>query len=88
MKVAFRSSFIRDLKKIKDRSILEQVKQAIEDIECAQDLRTVSNIKKLGGGRKFYRIRIGNYRVGLVVQGGEVEFVRCLHRRDIYRFFP
>jgi len=88
VKVAFRSSFIRDLKKIKDRYILEQVKQAIEDIECAQDLRTVSNIKKLGGGRRFYRIRIGDYRVGLVVQGGEVEFVRCLHRRDIYRFFP
>ena len=50
MKVAFRSSFIRDLKKIKDRYILEQVKQAIEDIECAQDLRTVSNIKKQSKG--------------------------------------
>jgi mRNA interferase RelE/StbE len=31
---------------------------------------------------------VGDYRIGISVEGDEVEFVRCLHRRDIYRYFP
>jgi hypothetical protein len=26
--------------------------------------------------------------IGLAVEGEVVEFVRCLHRREIYRYFP
>ncbi|WP_201279130.1 type II toxin-antitoxin system RelE/ParE family toxin [Leptolyngbya iicbica] len=43
---------------------------------------------KLKGYQAFYRIRIGNYRIGLKVTDQEVIFVRLLHRREIYRFFP
>lgn len=30
----------------------------------------------------------GYYRIGLFVEGEEVEFVRVLHRKDMYRHFP
>ncbi|NPA92437.1 MAG: type II toxin-antitoxin system RelE/ParE family toxin, partial [Chloroflexi bacterium] len=36
----------------------------------------------------FYRIRLGDYRLGLEIEGDTVVFVRFLHRRDIYRYFP
>jgi ribosomal-protein-alanine N-acetyltransferase len=42
----------------------------------------------LRGSSDFYRIRVGDYRIGVAVEGDEVEFVRCLHRRDIYGYFP
>jgi len=48
----------------------------------------VSNLTKLSGSSGFYRIRVGDYRIGIAVEEDEVEFVRCLHRRDIYRYFP
>jgi len=32
--------------------------------------------------------RIGEYRIGVALEGSEVEFVRCLNRRDLYRYFP
>jgi mRNA interferase RelE/StbE len=35
-----------------------------------------------------FRLRVGSYRLGLFVEGDQVELVRCLHRREIYRFFP
>lgn len=35
-----------------------------------------------------YRIRIGNYRVGIEVSGERVEIMRVLHRREFYRYFP
>lgn len=88
MKTVFRKSFERDLKKIKDRAILAQVKQAVEEAEAAASLKEISGIKKLSGAGSFYRIRIGEYRIGLAVEAAEVEFVRCLHRREIYRYFP
>ena len=88
MKTVFRKSFQRDLKKIKNRSILEQVKQMIEEVEAAASLKEVSGVKKLSGAGGFYRIRAGEYRIGIAAEASEVEFVRCLHRRDIYRYFP
>ena len=88
MKVAFRQSFARDLKKIKDKRVLEQVKRVIEQVEVANDLHEVSGLAKLGGSGGYYRIRVGDYRIGIVLETDEVEFLRCLHRREIYRYFP
>ncbi len=88
MKTIFRKSFERDLKRIKDRSVLEQAKHVIEEIEAAASLHEVNGVKKLSGVGSFYRIRVGKYRIGIAVEGSEVEFVRCLPRREIYRYFP
>lgn len=88
MKTVFCKSFERDLKKIRDRSVLNRVKQVIEEVEAAGSLQEISGVKKLSGTSNFYRIRIGSYRVGIAVEGSEVEFVRCLNRREIYQHFP
>jgi mRNA interferase RelE/StbE len=88
MNTAFRKSFERDLKKIKDQDLLDRIRGAIEEVEAADDLQSISNLKKISGSADFYRIRVGEYRIGIVVEADTVEFVRCLPRRDLYRFFP
>ena len=88
MKVTFRKSFARDLKKVKEYDILKRVRQVIEEIEKAPDLQDIGNLKKMTGTSHFYRIRIGDYRIGIVIERDTVELVRCLPRRDLYRFFP
>ena len=35
-----------------------------------------------------YRIRIGNYRIGIEVNEDVIEVMRVLHRREFYRYFP
>ncbi|MGH2412635.1 MAG: type II toxin-antitoxin system RelE family toxin, partial [Microcystaceae cyanobacterium] len=35
-----------------------------------------------------YRIRLGDYRIGLFIEGKTVTFARVLHRKEIYRYFP
>jgi len=42
VKAIFRKSFERDLKRIKDRSVLEQAKQVIEETEAAANLLPVN----------------------------------------------
>ena len=88
MNVAFRRSFVRDLRRVRDNNLRERVKETIEAIEGVETLREMSNVKKLRGGEGYYRIRIGDYRLGLVLEGDTVVFVRFLHRKDIYRYFP
>lgn len=88
MKVRFRNSFKKDLKRIKDKSLLAQISNAIENVKAVDGVGEVSNLLKLKGYQGFYRIRVGNYRLGLSMTEDEVVFVRCLHRKEIYRFFP
>ena len=84
----FRRSFERDLKKIEDRGLLEKIKQSIENVESSGDLSGVDSIRKMKGTAHCYRIRVGDYRIGREADASAAEFVRVLHRRDIYEFFP
>jgi len=88
VKVSFEASFARDLKRIRDRALLEQVEQVIAEIKAAAGLGEIRHLSKMHGHTAFYRLRLGDYRIGIEVIGDEVVFVRILHRRDIYRYFP
>ena len=88
MKTGFKTSFAKDLKSIKSKAVLESVAKLIENIEAAQDLRAVPDVKKLKAKGNYYRIKLGDYRVGITVFKDEVTFVRCLDRKEIYRYFP
>ena len=88
MLVAFRQSFVKDLQKIHSRQMKLQIKDAIDEVERASDLPDLINLRKLHGHQNYYRIRVGDYRLGLVVDEDAVNFVRALHRKDIYRHFP
>ena len=88
MKTAFRKSFVRDLKRIKNRELWGRIQLTIEHVESADSLDHIADVKKLGGADQAFRIRVGDHRLGIIVTGDCVEFVRCLHRRDLYRFFP
>ena len=88
MKVAFRASFLRDLQNVTDKPLLERVKKTIEEAARAANLAELRNLKKLRGTRNYYRIRLGDYRLGLLLESDTLAFVRFLHRKDVYRYFP
>jgi mRNA interferase RelE/StbE len=75
MKTSFRKSFARDPKKIKDRTILGRIQQAMEEVEAIGDFQQVSTVKRMSGGGSYFRIRVGDYRIDLSVEGDEVESV-------------
>ncbi len=88
MKVEFKRSFEKDLRKIRSPELLLRIKAVIEQVEAADDLVSISELKKLQGYRVYYRLRVGNYRLGVIVSDAQVIFVRALHRKEIYRYFP
>jgi len=88
VKVEFRNSFARDLKSIRDKGLLQRVRETIEETERAKSPSQISNLKKLKGRGDYYRIRIGDYRIGIAFAEGTLVFVRFLNRKDIYKYFP
>ena len=88
MKVEFRERFAKDLRDVKDRALLNRVKQVIGIVEQAQQIDQIPSIKRLRSAGPYYRVRVGDYRIGLVIDGDTATFVRFLHRKDVYRYFP
>ncbi|MBV6395413.1 MAG: hypothetical protein HFACDABA_00989 [Anaerolineales bacterium] len=88
MKTLYEKSFGRDLKKIKDKRLLKQVQKTISQVESAATITDLPNVKKLEGYATYYRIRVGEYRIGIEILEGQVIFVCFLNRKDIYRYFP
>lgn len=88
MKVEFRTSFTKDLKNISDKSILKRAKEAIEAVEKAETLAEIQNRKKLKGEKNYFRLKIGEFRLGFALENDIVIFVRFLPRKDIYKYFP
>jgi len=86
--VKFLSSFSRDLNQIQNLRIKSLVIKMISTIEISNHLNEISGIKKLKGHKSAYRIRIGDYRIGLFYEKNHVELARIVHRKDIYNLFP
>jgi mRNA interferase RelE/StbE len=88
VKALFEASFARDLKRIRNKRLLQQIQAVIDAVKEAPELHAIQNLRKLQGYETFYRIRLGDYRIGLEINDTEVVFVRVIHRKDIYRRFP
>ena len=88
MNTGFTGAFDRDVNKIADAKLLVKIELTIEFVEDARTLRTIPGLRKLKGYKIHYRIRIGDYRIGVTIIGDTVTFERCLPRKDFYKHFP
>lgn len=88
MRVEFRESFAKDLKNVKDKGLLKRAKEVVESVERANTLDEIHNLKKLKGSGNYFRLRVGDYRVGIALEDDVVIFVRFLNRKDTYKYFP
>ncbi|HWK56529.1 MAG TPA: type II toxin-antitoxin system RelE/ParE family toxin [Parapedobacter sp.] len=89
MNLKFDKSFLKSIEKIKDASLKQKIENVIGEVESAKDLNDVKQLKKLKGYKSYYRIKMGDYRVGIELeQPGVVTFIVMAHRKEIYRRFP
>ena len=88
MKVEYLKGFKKDLLGLTNKQLNVSIKKLIGDLESAESISIIKNIKKLKGHNYAYRIRIGDYRIGVFYEGETVELARLAHRKDIYKVFP
>ena len=88
MKVEFKKSFLKELQKLRNKGLKNSIADCIVQVESAQSINQIKNIKKLAGFEDYYRIRIGDYRIGVKIEEDTIYFVVFEHRKDIYKNFP
>ncbi len=89
MEILYAKSFDNDLDSIAhDPEVRKRLMEKIEVLKGIDSIAEVQGIKKIVGFPHYYRLRVGDYRLGLNLSGDTLELVRFLHRKDIYRRFP
>jgi mRNA interferase RelE/StbE len=89
MRILFDRSFSKSLDKLKDKQVRGKLKDLIIRMEKAESLNDLPAIKKMKGHTGFYRVRIGDFRVGFeLTNSNEIILILIAHRKDIYKRFP
>ncbi|MDE0535330.1 type II toxin-antitoxin system RelE family toxin [Tenacibaculum sp. L6] len=88
MNVIYLESLAKDLKKIKNKKLLKSLSQVFTTLEETDDLFKISSVKKMSGHPDAYRVRIGDYRLGIYYSDNKVTIARFVKRNDIYKLFP
>lgn len=59
-----------------------------EELATYNSLSEIGRAEKMIGTNNYYKIRFGEYRIGLFKSGENIELLRILNRKEIYKFFP
>ena len=89
MIIEFDKSFEKSLDKIKNKLLFPRIEKIILEFEKSKSLTDLPNIKKLTGFKNYYRLRIGEYRLGFEkIDENTLRFILIAHRKDIFKLFP
>ncbi len=88
MEIKYKKQFLKDLASLPEsyRTTVEAL--VFETLPNMTLFGIMQRIAKLKGKKGFYKIRVGDYRIGVFLENEFLEFKRVLHRKEIYRYFP
>jgi mRNA interferase RelE/StbE len=85
----YEEDFLKDLKKLKGTPYYKSIATlCFEQVPSLKSIADIPSLKKLKGYDNYYRIRKGDFRIGIKIEGANITFLRCLSRKDIYKYFP
>ena len=88
MEIAFTKTFSKQIDELRDETLKSRLAQVVQNVILANTLQNIVNLKKMKGHQTAYRIKMGDYRVGLFFEEGTIIFAYLAHRKDIYNRFP
>jgi mRNA interferase RelE/StbE len=89
MKVLYTKKFNKDIDQIaNDIKLKKNLLELITRIKQAETLTDLGNVRKIQGYDKYYRMRVGDFWLGIKITDDGIEMLRFLHRKDLYRRFP
>ena len=88
MQVITTRQFEKDTEKELNKKLQLQLADIIEQLQRADHLMEIPNLKKMKGYKNAYRIRFGEYRIGFHFESNIIKLSRVMNRKEIYRYFP
>lgn len=88
MEIFITKNFKRNVEKQSNIAVEKKMKEVIENFSRAKSIAQINNMVKLKNTTNCYRVRLGDYRAGIVVEGEKAIFAAFGHRKDFYQGFP
>jgi mRNA interferase RelE/StbE len=88
MQIEITHKFQKQVNNCTDPRIRSRVLSIIEAVIASESMNGFANLKKLTGCKSSYRIRLGDYRIGIMIDDYTVIFAAFDHRSNIYKYFP
>ena len=87
--INYRKTFLKELSKLPSDIQLKIEKLVFEKLVTDNPFES-GYFEKMKGYPDKYKIRIGDYRIGITIDSKKKEIVceRIAHRKDIYKLFP
>ena len=88
MDVIITKQFEKDTEKELSPKMQLRLADIIEELQKVSKPSEINNIKKLKGFKSAYRIKMGNSRIGFILEDNLIKLSRIMNRKEIYRYFP
>lgn len=88
MKVRFHKKFLKDMADLPAAYRKKVEVLVFKTANEAKSILAIPGVDKMKGYHHYYKIRVGDYRVGFEFVGNGIVFQRVMHRKEIYRYFP
>ena len=88
MDVIITKQFEKDTERELSPKMQLRLADIIEELQKVSKPSEINNIKKLKGFKSAYRIKMGDYRIGFILEDNLIKLSRIMNRKEIYRYFP
>ncbi|MEO6894560.1 MAG: type II toxin-antitoxin system RelE/ParE family toxin [Ginsengibacter sp.] len=88
MEVIITAQFEKDTEKELSKKMQLRLAEIIDNLQRLQKPSEIINIKKLKGFKSAYRIKMGDFRIGFLLEDNVIKLSRIMNRKEIYRHFP
>ncbi|MGB4775587.1 MAG: plasmid stabilization protein [Daejeonella sp.] len=80
MKTTFDQSFYKSLEKLSDAGLKQKIANIIREAEVVNEISDIRQIKKMKGYKYYYRIKLGDYRIGFELKNTDtINFILVSH---------
>jgi mRNA interferase RelE/StbE len=88
VKIEYRKKFLKELSQLPSSQRIAIEKFVFKELPELTNISESHKIESMRGYKNFYKVRFGDYRIGLRFIGDLLMIERVLHRKEIYRYFP
>ncbi len=88
MEVEIKKKFLKELSKLPNEYADTIEKFIFDKLPTYDNLSEIGKVEKMTGYKNYFKIRFGDYRVGIKKENNTIIVEIVKHRKEIYKYFP
>ncbi len=88
MNIEYKKKFLKELSKLPTEYGQTIEEFVFDTFPTYTSLSEIGKVEKMTGYKNYFKIRFGDYRVGIKKENDTIIIETVKHRREIYKYFP